>query len=261
MGRRKDPFSQRSISSYKKQSPGSKIATGIIIITLGIGCLIGAGFLVSGEYALISAPFFLVGFALFIGGIISIVIGYSQKSEQPRNEENSSVLIKKNMDEYQEFIDSINYDNWLSKQLSSIKNEIVALYGQSDYTAISEKIKLAESYKYTNEKNFNSLHFFYQDIINIVYAMRYLYDNAIDDCLILCDKDIALLPKLSTANMTIASLTRKAIIFEKRGQIQEAIAICDYGIEHTCLDNGKPFILRKVRLQKKLEKGGTTSKQ
>ena len=70
----------------------------------------------------------------------------------------------------------------------------------------------------------------------------------------LCDKDIALLPETGLSNITVYSLTRKAIVFEKRNELEKAIAVCDFAIEHNYLDNGKPFVLRKMRLLKKQEK-------
>ena len=154
----------------------------------------------------------------------------------------------------QKTIQENDYNRWISSQLFDLKNEIIALYAKFDFEEISKKIKQAESYDYKTQKSKSSLHFFYQDIIGIVYALRYKYENAIEDCLVLCDKDIALLPEIGLSNITVYSLTRKAIVLEQRNELQKAIDLCDFAIEHNYLDNGKPFILRKMRLLKKQEK-------
>lgn len=145
-----------------------------------------------------------------------------------------------------------DYNNWYSEKLFNLKNEIIALYGKFDYEGVSAKIIDAESVERKSDKNYISLHFFYQDIIGIVYALRAQYERAIDDCLKLCDKDIEILKLTNLQNSTVYALSRKAIIFEKQGKFQEAIEVCDYGIANNFLDNGKPFIIRKERLLKKI---------
>lgn len=145
-----------------------------------------------------------------------------------------------------------DYNNWYSEKLLNLKNEAILLYGKSDFDGVSSKILEAESLERKSEKNNISLHFFYQDILGIVYALRYNFENAIDECLKLCDKDIEILKSTNIKGFTTYALSRKAIIYEKQGKLQEAIDVCDYGISHNFLDNGKPFILRKERLLKKL---------
>lgn len=145
-----------------------------------------------------------------------------------------------------------NYNNWYSDKLLNLKNEVIVLYGKFDFDGIFAKIKEAESLERKSEKNNSSLHFFYQDIIGIVYALRYNFEHAIDECLKLCDKDIEILKLTNIKNATTYALSRKAIIYEKQGKLQDAIDVCDYGIAYDFLDNGKPFILRKERLLKKV---------
>jgi hypothetical protein len=49
--------------------------------------------------------------------------------------------------------------------------------------------------------------------------------------------------------------TKKAIILEKIGYLDEAIAFCDYAIEHEFQDTGgNSFLARKMRLEKKKQK-------
>lgn len=148
-----------------------------------------------------------------------------------------------------------DYNNSYIEQLQKIKNEVISLYAHSDFEGIAKKIEEAETIKRKTEKNNASLHFFYQDLIGIIYALRYSYENAIDECLELCDKDIEILKHTNLKNVTVLSLSKKAIIYEKRGKIQEAIDICDYGIAQNFFDNGKPFIVRRERLLKKLNHG------
>ena len=41
---------------------------------------------------------------------------------------------------------------------------------------------------------------------------------------------------------------------EKQNKINEAITVCDFGIEHNFLDNKNSFLIRKSKLQSKLNK-------
>lgn len=148
-----------------------------------------------------------------------------------------------------------DYNNWYSNKLITLKNEVIALYGKYDFENVSKKITEAENLERKSEKNNCSLHFFYQDMIGVVYSLRYNFPSAIDECLQLCDKDIEILKHTNLKNVTTYALSRKAIIFESQGKIKEAVDICDYGIANNFLDNGKPFIIRKERLLKKLNHG------
>lgn len=135
------------------------------------------------------------------------------------------------------------------------KNEIVIAYQNSDFNKVKEIIAKVESMASKSNDDKITLHFFYQDIANILYAMREIAPTAIDDCISLCDKDIKILKttKLHTP-VSITTLTRKAIILEKQNKLEEAIAVCDFGIEHNFLDNKNSFSIRKSKLQSKLNK-------
>lgn len=138
---------------------------------------------------------------------------------------------------------------------SDSKNEIVIAYQNSDFNKVKEIIESVESMASNSNDDKITLHFFYQDIANILYAMREIAPTAIDDCIALCDKDIKILKttKLDTP-ISITTLSRKAIILEKQNKLEEAIAICDFGIEHNFLDNKNSFSIRKSKLQSKLNK-------
>ena len=134
-------------------------------------------------------------------------------------------------------------------------DRIISAYSNEDYEKVKSIILEVESSSSGSKEDKISLHFFYQHTADILYAMRFINDKAIDDCLILCDKDIEI---LKTENLlpetTITTLTRKSIILEKQNKILDAIEVCNFAIKHNYLDNKKPFSIRKARIEKKLNK-------
>jgi restriction system protein len=133
------------------------------------------------------------------------------------------------------------------------KDKIVNAYLNQDYANVKTLIEEVETSAGDLHDNKVTLHFFYQDVSSILYAFREINKDAINDCLSLCNKDIALLSEIKfNSPVSITTLTRKAIILEKKNEILSAIKVCDFGIKNNFLDNGKPFIIRKARLEKKL---------
>ena len=125
----------------------------------------------------------------------------------------------------------------------------------SVFDKVKEIIQKVEEKATNSNDDKITLHFFYQDVANIIYSMRYITDSAIEHSLILCDKDIELLKSTKfTDPTTITTLTRKCIILEKQNKIKEAIDVCDFAINNNFLDDKKPFTIRKAKLQNKLNK-------
>lgn len=160
------------------------------------------------------------------------------------------------------YVTITNEHNNFSKFVQITQDEIVGAYTKSNFELVKQLVlKVEEEAK--NRTSFDdnvTLHFFYQNIANILYAMRHITEKAIEDCIKMCDKDIELLEKFDFAkNATITSITRKAIILEKQNKIEEAINLCELAIKKDYFDNGKPFTIRKARLLKKINNKGESA--
>ena len=144
--------------------------------------------------------------------------------------------------------------DWFTKEA---ENQIMVAYQKQDFVAVTELISQVENAHEETLEELVCLHFFYQGIANILYSMRHIYDDAIKDCLSICEKDIQLLSNINFgAGTSIATITRKAIILEKEKKYLEAIDLCKYAINNNYLDNKKPFTIRKAKLESKLSNEG-----
>jgi len=95
-------------------------------------------------------------------------------------------------------------------------------------------------------------------VTDTLYKKRDEIPLAVDMCLMLCDLDIKNTENLLNTEKSpfyMYTPSRKAIILEKRGDIDGAIAVCDQAIKWNLLDeSNKSFAFRRDRLQKRLEK-------
>lgn len=147
-----------------------------------------------------------------------------------------------------------DYNNAYSNKIVSIKNKILEHYSSSDMEIAKQCIVEAENIERLTEQNNISLHFFYAEVADIIYAYRYERNDALDYCLEICKKDMEIgLKTPHLAGCTYKTLTRQAIIFEKKKQYDKALGVCDYGIKHNYLDNGKSFEIRKQKIIKKMQ--------
>lgn len=143
------------------------------------------------------------------------------------------------------------YNDYLYQSIEPMANKLF----QQDkideaFTFIIDKLK--EDIEYVN---YNALHFFIIHIITDYYRYRIENDNVIDYVITLCKMDIELIPKLKNLNdVSMPALTKLAVIYEKQSRFAEAIEICNIGIENSFKDNGKSFLLRRLRLKTKLDK-------
>lgn len=125
--------------------------------------------------------------------------------------------------------------------------------GTLSFDEIKARISKIESHKPTCQDNYITLHFFYQTLAEVIYSFRNIYERGIELSLELCEKDITIF-KNTGLDAGITTITRKAIIYEKMGNIDEAIKVCDFGLKHNFLDRGRSFQFRKDRLLKKKER-------
>lgn len=102
-------------------------------------------------------------------------------------------------------------------------------------------------------------HFFLLGVIDKLYAMRDVFPESVNFCLGLCEIDLRdlhyFMEETGHRDVYAVSPTRAAIILEKKGNLEEAIEICDKAIKLGVLDsNHQPFTVRKEKLKAKLAK-------
>lgn len=107
-------------------------------------------------------------------------------------------------------------------------------------------------------------HFVYVNWEKLLYKRRDKDPEALEKCIELCKKDIAqvdeVLPKLKRTpngreiNVDYYSFRRLAIIYEKQGEYEKAIEVCNKALEHNVFANTKMgWEGRKEKLKKKVE--------
>lgn len=139
-----------------------------------------------------------------------------------------------------------------SSLLSSIGSNLISIKEfELANKLLSESLRISEDAIDT--------HFILNSLINLTYLLR---DNSeeLDKCIHFCKMDIKLLPDFLHAwqqkwtNIPrIPSFERLAIIYEKQGNINEAIKVCEIAIQNHLKDSTKgSFEGRLSRLQKKI---------
>lgn len=152
------------------------------------------------------------------------------------------------------------------------------LWLQGSEALCNKKYEQAELFllQALNQKGINAIirHFVYNDLIKIYYALRDKQKDAIEKCIRICKEDISLLPNFLPLEKKLyptdnfppecPSLERLAIIYEKQGEIQKALEVCEKAIElgidkrHEWYNKQygakKGYAERKKKLEKKLAK-------
>ena len=173
-------------------------------------------------------------------------ISEEQPHIAPPKKQNPAPLV-----EYDNYTLRLQYDNYL---YCTIEPHVKKLLLEN---------KIDDAFEYVIEKlqeprsgaNCNSKHFFILRIINDCYRYRTENNNVIDHIIRLCKMDIDLIPKLQNLEeVSMPSLTKLAVIYEKQNRLEDAVAVCDIGINNAFLDDGKPFWHRKSKLLAKIDK-------
>ncbi|EMA53765.1 tetratricopeptide repeat protein [Halococcus thailandensis] len=101
-----------------------------------------------------------------------------------------------------------------------------------------------------------STHFTYTTLIDLYYKQRDDWENAIENCIEYCRKDIAIADEFVDEFgdvPRIPSFKRLAIIYQKQGNHEAALDICDQALEIGTTDGTKGgFEGRKDRLRMKM---------
>jgi len=124
-----------------------------------------------------------------------------------------------------------------------------------------ERLLLEELEKNTN--HIMNRHFTYNSLQDFYYRYRDLNEKYLQKCIDFCMKDIAALPDVQKAypgifDGEIPAFYRLAVIYEKRGDYEKAITICDQAIVYYnnvgMIDSATKFTNRREKLVSKSEK-------
>jgi len=141
------------------------------------------------------------------------------------------------------------------KAFECIQLQFNNAYLNLDFPIIQDIVNKVININLTNSYDCSKFHFFLLETTEQVYSLRDKFLNAETLSINLCKKDIELFDLIAEnlKGCRIGTLSRLAIIYEKNGMIDEAVKLCDIGIKFGFADNnGKNFIFRKERLEKKL---------
>ena len=102
-----------------------------------------------------------------------------------------------------------------------------------------------------------STHFAYNGLINLYYKQRDERDDAIEECIKYCKKDIEIADDFVDEFgevPVIPSFKRLAIIYEKQERYEDAVDVCEQALKFGTTDGTKGgFEGRKERLRKKMK--------
>ena len=164
-----------------------------------------------------------------------------------------------NLDLTEDYINqfSIPSQNTYMANLLKIQKKCDKLYFEEKYEQLYPEILKTDEIKMYEPKDIVSLHFHYNYLINLLYKTRKNYSPAIEQTLDICNKDIALFPKLkeflTLSGTKLPSLQRKIIILEQQQKYEEAAEVCNYALSLNLVDsNGKNYNERKEKLLKKI---------
>lgn len=167
------------------------------------------------------------------------------------------------------FISKSNSQNAYSDKITKVQAYVSEHYKTMSAQQINDKACEIQSYPRPTPYCVVHLHYGLISLIELIYKLRDIDSSALDYCLKVCDMDIALYGEVRNVlknevhddRIYVGSLTRKIIILEKRGEYQQAIEACDFGIANGYQDtSSQSFQARKERLLKKMSKTPTIIK-
>lgn len=118
-----------------------------------------------------------------------------------------------------------------------------------------EYIVQSARHMFPREKYARIYHYFLERCMNGLYPLRELDDRMWYLLVEIADLDLENLPFLKKQCAEYAgivnTLKKKAILLEKHGKIEEALATCDDAISNGLFDRSYPWEARKAKLEKK----------
>lgn len=165
--------------------------------------------------------------------------------------------------------------DFINSLFAKSKSNTTIIDQQDDLSWMFKDFHKTEEYllkkAHEDQSDIVSLHFDYNHFIKHYYKFRDIQPNALDKCIFYCKKDIEMFPEFKVAYIEqqiqlfgdkynvetqfprIPSFQQLAIIYEKQGEFEKAIEICQLAIKYNLHDNTKGgFEGRVTKLRKKL---------
>ena len=141
-------------------------------------------------------------------------------------------------------------------------NEEISKYSRAFESALlnheferCEYVIQSARHMFPREKYARIYHYFLERCMNDLYPLRELDDRMWYLLVEIADLDLENLPFLKKQCAEYAgivnTLKKKAILLEKHGRIEEALATCDDAISNGLFDRSYPWEARKAKLEKK----------
>lgn len=149
----------------------------------------------------------------------------------------------------------INHDNNFSKELFNFENKILEVSNTFNVDKTRLLLKDFYSIPLKTTQDYLTYHFGIARIITMIYRLRDITPDFIQDIYELCDKDIEILPKIAKElkNASVPTLTKKAILLTKENKLNEVINLCDFAIKYGFNEErGVSFNIRKIKIMNKL---------
>lgn len=145
--------------------------------------------------------------------------------------------------------------------LQYLYSKISNATSENKFTFANKIIKYAEYHCYDTGKLIDK-HFYLQTVAECYYKQQEINENALALCIEYCKRDMELFPKYRaplkremSVFPRIRTFQRLAMIYEKQGQIEEAIGVCRLAIKYKLQDSTKGGYEGRIkRLEKKLNK-------
>ena len=159
-------------------------------------------------------------------------------------------------------IDCFTYSNYINfneitRRIYDLQLQFMNSFSKRDLLSVKQICNDLIKIEPITNNHFKIFHDTINYIENHIYPLRKVNIEYEYIFIELCEKDIKYFNKLSIIenieNSKIVNLTRLCVIFENKNMINEAIKLCDIGMQYNIIDtNNKSFENRKNRLLKKL---------
>lgn len=206
-----------------------------------------------------------------LGALIALLILWSIFTDK-KNEHNKKTTYQR--EAYRNFHEEdISWKRENEKYRKMEEKRLLQMQAGDDAVKYEEKIQTILEYsdfarveniayeffeKWQEDIYVAEVHFFILSVINMAYKYRDQDPGVLFLVLGLCDYDMnrydALIHELGDNRFRMVTPTRKAIILEKMGRLEEAIEVCNWAIERSLTDSPLTFEKRKENLENRLKR-------
>lgn len=196
-------------------------------------------------------------------GIVVVIMGFNYGQKRRNNSSTGANKTKKvntvpisPQTKDSSEANNYEYESGTTHIFDEKMSEFYRCFSNIDIDGMSKIASEILNYQTQKERELLEIHFICLDMEEKFYRLREYNSEILSTVEAICLFDMNLLPKIKNRlqNVSNPCLTRLCIMYERSGRIEEAMYICDVGQENGMNDNGKSFMLRKERLEKKLAK-------